>query len=194
MILLDWLRNRYQRAATHWHYTNLIDPTDVDTGDGNQVASDFNRPSTYSSALLQATDEITAAALQKSLEADSEDAQCVRFGLFRRGLDIGRVKAARVLGPDSVPGYVVSLQAEKSVLVVLGAPAEPKIVWDQTPATDILVFIQRVARALERLILAALSDEPAKLFRLVLDHFLSRSRATTNLSRPARSKRTPISA
>jgi putative ABC transport system permease protein len=39
-------------------------------GDGNQVASDFNRPSTYSSALLQATDEITAAALQKSLEAD----------------------------------------------------------------------------------------------------------------------------
>ncbi|MFA5956014.1 DUF1989 domain-containing protein [Hyphomicrobium sp.] len=81
--------------------------------------------------------------IQKSLEADSEDAQRVRFGLFRRGLDIGRVKAARVLGPDSVPGDVVSLQAEKSVLVVIGAPAEPMIVWDQTPATDVLVFIQR---------------------------------------------------
>ena len=39
-------------------------------GDGNQVASDFNRPDTYSSALLQATDEVTAAALRKSLEAD----------------------------------------------------------------------------------------------------------------------------
>jgi putative ABC transport system permease protein len=39
-------------------------------GDGNQVASDFNRTDTYSSALLQATDEITATALQKSLEAD----------------------------------------------------------------------------------------------------------------------------
>lgn len=38
--------------------------------DGNQVASDFNRPETYSSALLQATDEVTAAALEKSLEAD----------------------------------------------------------------------------------------------------------------------------
>lgn len=38
--------------------------------DGNAVASDFNRPDTYSSALLQATDEVTAAALPKSLESD----------------------------------------------------------------------------------------------------------------------------
>ncbi len=38
--------------------------------DGNQVASDFNRSDTYSSALLQATDEVSAAALQKSLESD----------------------------------------------------------------------------------------------------------------------------
>jgi putative ABC transport system permease protein len=39
-------------------------------GDGAQVASDFNRPDTYSSALLQATDEVTAGALKKSLEED----------------------------------------------------------------------------------------------------------------------------
>lgn len=39
-------------------------------GDGNQVASDFNRPDTYSSCLLQATDEVTAGALRNSLESD----------------------------------------------------------------------------------------------------------------------------
>lgn len=39
-------------------------------GDGNQVASDFNRPDTYSSALLEATDEVSAAALMKALEND----------------------------------------------------------------------------------------------------------------------------
>ncbi|MBV9295496.1 MAG: ABC transporter permease, partial [Acidobacteriaceae bacterium] len=39
-------------------------------GDGNQVASDFNRADTYSAALLQATDEVTASALAKSLEND----------------------------------------------------------------------------------------------------------------------------
>ncbi len=38
--------------------------------DGNQVASDFNRPDTYSSALLQANDEATANALKNSLEND----------------------------------------------------------------------------------------------------------------------------
>ncbi len=38
--------------------------------DGPQVAGDFNRPDTYSSALLQATDEVSAAALRKSLESD----------------------------------------------------------------------------------------------------------------------------
>jgi putative ABC transport system permease protein len=39
-------------------------------GDAAQVASDFNRGDTYSSALLQTTDEITADALKKSLESD----------------------------------------------------------------------------------------------------------------------------
>jgi len=38
--------------------------------DAAQVAADFNRRDTYSSGLLQATDEVTAAALKKSLESD----------------------------------------------------------------------------------------------------------------------------
>jgi len=39
-------------------------------GDAAQVASDFNRGDTYSSALVQATNEVTADALKKSLESD----------------------------------------------------------------------------------------------------------------------------
>ena len=39
-------------------------------GDASEVASDFNRSDTYSSALLKATDEVTADALRKSLEND----------------------------------------------------------------------------------------------------------------------------
>lgn len=84
-----------------------------------------------------------ANGIQRILEGESEDAQRVRFGLFRRGLDLGRVKCARVLGPDSVPGDVVTLQAERPVIVVVGAPAQPMVVWDQTPATDIIVFLKR---------------------------------------------------
>jgi putative ABC transport system permease protein len=39
-------------------------------GDASQVGPDFNRGDTFSSALLQATDEVTVAALKKSLEND----------------------------------------------------------------------------------------------------------------------------
>jgi putative ABC transport system permease protein len=39
-------------------------------GDGPSITSDFNRSDAYSSALLQATDEVSAAALIKSLEGD----------------------------------------------------------------------------------------------------------------------------
>jgi putative ABC transport system permease protein len=59
----------------YWQIVGVMDAggSAVDSeifADANQIASDFNRPDTYSSALLQATDEITAAALIKSLEAD----------------------------------------------------------------------------------------------------------------------------
>ncbi|MBV8867371.1 MAG: ABC transporter permease [Acidobacteriaceae bacterium] len=58
-----------------WTIVGIMDGGDSSVnseifGDGNQVASDFNRPDTYSSALLQATDEVTAAALKRSLEND----------------------------------------------------------------------------------------------------------------------------
>lgn len=39
-------------------------------GDGNEIAADFNRSDQWSSAIVEATDEITAAALQKAIEAD----------------------------------------------------------------------------------------------------------------------------
>lgn len=38
--------------------------------DGSQVGSDFNRGDTFSSALIQSTDEVSAAALKTSLESD----------------------------------------------------------------------------------------------------------------------------
>jgi putative ABC transport system permease protein len=59
----------------YWTVVGVLDGGDSAVnseiwGDANQIASDFNRADTYSSALLQATDEVTAAALAKQLEAD----------------------------------------------------------------------------------------------------------------------------
>ncbi len=85
------------------------------------------------------------AGLAAILSGSRDDAAKVRFGLFRRGLDIGRVKAARLFGPDARAGETESYQASRNVAVVIAAPAGPMLVWDQTPASDVLVFIHRAA-------------------------------------------------
>lgn len=58
-----------------WTVVGVMDGagTAVDSeifADAPQVASDFNRSDTYSSALLQATDEVAASALKNALESD----------------------------------------------------------------------------------------------------------------------------
>lgn len=59
----------------HWTVVGVMDgggsTTDSEIyGDVNQVAADFNRSNTLSSALVQATDEVAAAALINSLKND----------------------------------------------------------------------------------------------------------------------------
>jgi aminomethyltransferase len=81
--------------------------------------------------------------LQAILDGDSEDAVRVRFGLFRRGFDIGRATAAKLFGKTSAPGEIHAMVAERPVVAVIAVPMEPMLVWEQTPASDILVFIKR---------------------------------------------------
>jgi aminomethyltransferase len=81
--------------------------------------------------------------IERALSEDTEDAARVRFGLFRRGFDLGRAKAARLLAPDAGPREMVTLEAERSCFAVFGAPAESMIVWEQTPPSDVLIFIRR---------------------------------------------------
>lgn len=80
--------------------------------------------------------------LQQILATESEDAQRVRFGLFRRGCDIGRAYAAHLLGPDAPAGESTALNIERPVVVAIAAPHD-KIGWDQPPPSDVLVYIQR---------------------------------------------------
>ena len=81
--------------------------------------------------------------IMRALAQDTEDAERVRFGLFRRGYDLETAHAAVVFENDSRPGDIARMQAERPLMVVFGAPAEPMVVWDQNPATDILIYIQR---------------------------------------------------
>ena len=78
------LAKRYDQAqvgkqiklrSNYWTVVGVIDGGDSAinseiVGDGNEIASEYNRRDTYSSALVQATDEVAAAALRNALEAD----------------------------------------------------------------------------------------------------------------------------
>jgi aminomethyltransferase len=81
--------------------------------------------------------------IEQALAEATEDAARVRVGLYRRGLDLGAVMAARVITPDAGPGEVVGLDAERTVFAVFGAPVAPMVVWEQTPPSDVLIFIRR---------------------------------------------------
>jgi putative ABC transport system permease protein len=84
IVVGKWIAKRYPNAQIgkqlkfgkgNWTIVGIMDGGDSAVnseifGDGNQVASDFNRPDVYSSALLQATDEVSASALHNSLEGD----------------------------------------------------------------------------------------------------------------------------
>ena len=85
--------------------------------------------------------------LHAILAQNTDDAARVRFGLARRGLDIGRVQGACLFGNDAPAAATRSLTAARPVIVVIAAPAEPMVAWDQTPPSDVLVFVRRAHRA-----------------------------------------------
>ena len=84
-----------------------------------------------------------ASGLQEILAGDTEDAARVRFGLFRRGLDLGHAKAVTLFDADTPPGLIASFTVQKNLLLVAAAPARPMLVWEQNPPSDVLVFIRR---------------------------------------------------
>jgi aminomethyltransferase len=85
--------------------------------------------------------------IQRSLASENEDAARVRFGLFRRDLDIAQVSAAKLFDKHAPAGEAVTLTAERPVIAVVGAPAEDMLVWEQTPPSDVLIFIRRARPA-----------------------------------------------
>jgi aminomethyltransferase len=83
------------------------------------------------------------SGLQSVLASGRDDAERVRFAMFRRGLDIGRAQAAILFGQDAPAGETARLETERPVVVAVAAPASPMLVWEQTPPSDVLAFITR---------------------------------------------------
>jgi aminomethyltransferase len=95
---------------------------------------------------LGLTGSAKPVGIQSILGSGSDDASRVRFGLFRRGLDLACASACKLFGRDTPAGETRSLVVTEDVTVVIASPAPPSLVWDQSSPSDALVFIRR-ARA-----------------------------------------------
>ncbi len=140
-----------------------IDIVAIEGGQPLEVLA-FNRCGKPDLGAIGLKGKAAAKGLHAILASSREDAARVRFGLFRRSIDIGRAKAANIFDADTPPGEMVSLVAERSTILVIGAPAGGGTVWDQTPATDTLVLITRA-----NVLPPALRDPPDPLAEPRLD-------------------------
>ncbi|MGI9450018.1 MAG: DUF1989 domain-containing protein, partial [Geminicoccaceae bacterium] len=92
---------------------------------------------------IDASPNADPVGIQAILSSDREDARRVRFGLERRGLDLGRVRALRFFGGDSLPGEETKFTANREAIAIIAAPGGSMQIDHQTPPTDILVFLRR---------------------------------------------------
>jgi aminomethyltransferase len=83
------------------------------------------------------------AAIRDALAATTEDAQRVLAGLKRRGIVLGNEDAAILFGTDAPAGTRQVLTASVAVTLVLGAPAQKMLVWEQTPPGDVEILLRR---------------------------------------------------
>jgi aminomethyltransferase len=86
---------------------------------------------------------IQPVGIHRALSGQSEDAQRVRAGLARRGLEIGNAGAAQIFALDAPAGSNEQLTASRPLTIVMGAPSRGMVVWEQTPPSDIVIFARR---------------------------------------------------
>lgn len=94
-------------------------------------------------AALGAKATLAPAGLQAILAQHTEDATRVLAGLRRRGLDLGSIQAVPLFSQDSPAGEAVDFTASRSVICAIAAPGRSTSIHDQTPPTDLLVFVKR---------------------------------------------------
>ncbi len=84
-----------------------------------------------------------AAAILGILSQQREDTQRVLAGLARRGLSLRGARASSLFGPDALVGAQLKLSATRPVTIILAAPSRVMNVWDQTPASDVIIHVRR---------------------------------------------------
>ena len=97
-------------------------------------------------ALIGAAGDGAPAGIRAGLERAVPSAKRVREALASRGLDLGRASAVRLFGGGSRAGESATFTATAPATLVAGAPGSPMRPDEQSPATEIVLYVRRAAR------------------------------------------------
>ena len=86
---------------------------------------------------------INGHSLAKMLETDTRGASAIRSRLKKFGMNLGAAKARSMLDGETAPGSRSKLTCNTECIGIIGAPGEPMMVDQQSPPTDLIVWVTR---------------------------------------------------
>ncbi len=86
---------------------------------------------------------VDGQCLARMLETDTPGADAIRSKLKRFDMNLTSAQPKLVLDGDTAPGTRVNLTSNSECIGIIGAPGEPMTVDQQTPPTDLIVWVTR---------------------------------------------------
>ncbi|MBX2868098.1 MAG: aminomethyltransferase family protein [Acidiferrobacterales bacterium] len=120
---------------------NLVDPEGLQSAD--IVA--FDDSSEVSTGSLGLPTNAKGDLLATMLNGHSAGAYKIQNKLSGFNIDLANAGVARVLEGETPAGSSITFQAEKEVIVIIGAPGKPMEVDQQNPPTDLIAWITRAS-------------------------------------------------
>jgi aminomethyltransferase len=103
----------------------------------------FTADARFEPGMLGAKAAGPAMGINRLLAGDGEDAAVIAAALKRRGLPPQIDRAIALFEHDSVPGESAEFTVERDGFVVLHAVGQAMTPEEQTPPTDLILFIHR---------------------------------------------------
>ena len=104
----------------------------------------FTKDGTCTPEALHFTDtQVIDSSIPKMLQLPLEGSKSVAAGLKKRGIKLDRMKSLLVMDGDTPAEHLTSTTVQQSLTCIIAAPGRDMAAHEQSPPTDLLVYIVR---------------------------------------------------
>ena len=94
-------------------------------------------------AMVGAVKTAATIGLRSILASAESSAKYVHRALAAHGLNLADASVTRLFGDDSTAGSNQRFTANSDLILIIGAPGKPMLVFDQNPPTPVILYIRR---------------------------------------------------